>query len=119
MLLACMPACPFPPFRKTRFTFFHPSVPRVVTHSHNVLPSDQTVNPSHEKPTDRSIIWYQTQQKLLSKGLGRSPVLVNLKGPVELQVGLLVVVDEAGADRVRAAGGPARWGRLLIDCVRR
>ena len=47
----------------------------------------------------------------------RSPVLVNLKGPVELQVGLLVVVDEAGADRVVAADGPARGGGFLCDCV--
>ena len=47
----------------------------------------------------------------------RSPVLVDLKGPVELQVGLLVVVDEAGADRVVAADGPARGGGLLGDCV--
>ncbi len=54
-------------------------------------------------------------QRQGGSGWDRLPVLINLKGPVELQVGLGVVVSEAGADRVLATDGPAARRRLLLD----
>lgn len=61
----------------------------------------------------------RTRTLLVHSGGGnsgaRSPVLVNLKRPVELEVGLLVVVNEAGGNVVQAADSPAGRCRLLLD----
>lgn len=43
------------------------------------------------------------------------PVLVDGEGPVELEMGLAVVVDKAGADGVVTADGPAAGGGLFSD----
>lgn len=46
------------------------------------------------------------------------PVLGNVEGPLEGQMGLLVVVDEVGSGIVVAASQHARGGILLLDCKR-
>lgn len=44
------------------------------------------------------------------------PVLSNLKGPIELEMGLLVVVNKARGNMVCASDEHAAWGRLFLDC---
>ena len=49
--------------------------------------------------------------------VGRScPVLLDVEGPGELQVGLVVVVDELGHSGVVATAEHARGSRLGFDC---
>lgn len=45
----------------------------------------------------------------------RSPVLGNVETPLEGEMGILVVVDEAGEGVVVAAGKNAVWGLLLLN----
>lgn len=46
-----------------------------------------------------------------------SPVLLDVKGPFELQVGLVVVVDEAGDGLVVPAAQHARGSGLTFDWI--
>jgi hypothetical protein len=47
----------------------------------------------------------------------RSPVLLDIERPFELQMGLVVVVDELGDGLVVAAAEQARRRSLGLDCV--
>jgi hypothetical protein len=48
-------------------------------------------------------------------GLLRLPVLLDVKGPVKLEVRLVVVIDELGHGVVVAASNHACWSRLRFD----
>jgi hypothetical protein len=47
------------------------------------------------------------------------PVLLDIKRPLELQVGVVVVVDELGDSLVVATTEHARWGGLRLNCEER
>lgn len=43
------------------------------------------------------------------------PILGDIKGPLELEMGLLVVIDEGGSGSVVTTGQHAGWGIFLSD----
>lgn len=47
------------------------------------------------------------------------PVLADVEAPLELEMGLLVVIDEAGHGVVMAAREHAGGSLLLLDCAKR